>query len=96
MHRTQQDTTVTGTVHEALDVAGATRWVGVVEHPVGETPELLEQRWDAFARTMFQHGLEPVGDEPAFTNRAAGMLTDHYLLVEITAFHNANVNEVRL
>jgi len=84
MHRTQRDTTVTGTIHEVMDTAGVLRWVGAVAHPEDETPELLEQRWDAFARTMFRHGLEPVGDEPAFTTSAGGATTDHYALREVS------------
>ena len=86
MQITRHDIVTTGTVHEILqDMHGTTRWVGVVSHPVDETPELLGLRWDEFARTMFRHGLEPAGDEPAFTTRVGGTSTDHYVLQEVSA-----------
>jgi hypothetical protein len=85
MQTLRHDIGTTGTVHEIMDTAGNNWWVGVVGHPVDETPELLEQRWDAFARTLFQQGLEPVGDEPEFTTRVGGTHTDHYVLQEVSA-----------
>jgi hypothetical protein len=85
MQHTRHDIGTTGTVHEIPDTEGGTQWVGVVVHPVGETPELLEQRWDAFARLMFRDGLEPVADEPLFTSRVGGTHTDHYVLREVSA-----------
>jgi hypothetical protein len=85
MTQTRHDIGTTGTVHEIQDVEGNPRWVGAVGHPVDETPELLGLRWDAFARTLFRHGLEPAGDEPAFTTRVGGTHTDHYVLREVLA-----------
>jgi len=86
MQSTRHDIGTTGTIHEVPDTDGTTRWVGAVGHPVGETPELLGQRWDAFARKLFRFGLEPAGDEPVFTTRVGGTSTDHYVLREVQSF----------
>jgi hypothetical protein len=58
-------------------------WAGEVTHPVGETAEQLEQRWDGFARLMFRQGLEPVSDEPAYTLVVDGEVMVGYALQEI-------------
>jgi hypothetical protein len=86
MQSTRHDIDTTGTVHEIPDTEGNTRWVGAVGHPADETPELLGLRWDAFAKKMFRFGLEPAGDEPAFTTRVGGTHTDLYVLQEVSSF----------
>ena len=58
-------------------------WVGEVTHPVDETAEQLEQRWDGFARLMFRQGLEPVQDDPDDSMVVDGEVTDRYALQEI-------------
>jgi hypothetical protein len=45
--------------------------------------EDVEQRWNEFARQLWEAGLEPVNDEPAFTVREGTVTYDHYVLVSI-------------
>jgi len=70
-------------VYSTKDTDGDRAWVGEVTHPVGETAEQLEQRWDGFARLMFRQGLEPVQDDPDDSMVVDGEVTDRYVLQEI-------------
>jgi hypothetical protein len=45
--------------------------------------ENVEKRWDGFALLLWEAGLEPVTDEPAFTVREGDVTYDHYVLVSI-------------
>ena len=70
-------------VYATRNTEGQQVWVGQVTHPVGETAEQLEQRWDGFARLMFAYGVEPVQDDPDRSKVVDGEVTDEYVLQEI-------------
>ena len=75
-------------VYVTKDVEGHRVWVGEVSHPVGETPDELERRWDEFARLMFASGVEPVQDDPDICVVVDGVVTDRYRLQEIVEADN--------
>lgn len=50
----------------------------------GEPAPETEARWNQFATTMWQWGLEPVEDEPHYTAVDGDLVFDHYMLREVT------------
>lgn len=71
-------------------------YMGCVGRIVGESWEEAEERWNAFAETMWQFGVEPTQDEPFFTIVDDGVVWDHYTLREIEQDGAAICPTVRL
>jgi hypothetical protein len=58
-------------------------YMGCVGRVIGESWQDAQQRWDAFAREMWEFGVQPNDDEPFFSILDDGIVWDHYTLVEI-------------
>jgi hypothetical protein len=48
-----------------------------------EEGEDVEPRWNEYAQKLWEAGLEPVNDEPAFSTTEGTTTFDHYVLVSI-------------
>ena len=57
--------------------------IGMVPHPPGETLAELEIAWNKFTRLMFQYGVEPTQEAPAFTTTVKDKTFDFYRLRSI-------------
>ena len=72
-------------VEATITVVGADTeeqaYVGCFGRSVDEKPADTEARWNQFAKTMWEWGLEPMEDDPHFTFVGNdGLIFDHYQL----------------
>lgn len=58
-------------------------YLGCFPREVDESPDSLEARWNAFAEAMWRFGVEPVQDDPWYTEVKDGVVYDHYPLKEV-------------
>jgi hypothetical protein len=63
-------------------------YVGCIGTCPGEPAEVTEARWNRFAQTMWDYGVEPTEDEPVYSITEDEVVYDHYLLRMIHPIQN--------
>jgi hypothetical protein len=61
-------------------LAGGLAYLGCFAWTDGEN---VEDRWNEFARQLWEAGLQPAEDEPAFSVSEGNLTYDHYYLISI-------------